>query len=284
MAKTSYLRTAIMLVAIMTAAILIVTMAYGTASAKEVSEDNSPPPNGDMPSSSAREALQAAAQIEATQDLDGEEVDEFGDPIDLIEVNANNCDVDSGDSITFEVVDGPDDGEFATVIDGVNANIEAFDDGDLITVEDIDDSSEPIEFFVEDNGNFFTDTLDGDDELIVDTSTIDCNSPALKVTDRKPADGKTGVRLSANVRATFSEEIEPSTLTQDSVVLINTKTGSAVAAEVSCDESCQTVTLNPLTKLAKKTKYKVVITTAVQDTEGDTLAKNETWSFTTGRS
>jgi hypothetical protein len=125
---------------------------------------------------SAREALQAVDQVEASQDLDGESVDEFGNPIDLIEIDVNNCDVDSGDSITFEVVDGPDDGDFVTVINGVNADIDISDDEDLITVEDIDDPTEPIQFFVEDNGNFTTSTLSGDNELEVDTSTIDCGN------------------------------------------------------------------------------------------------------------
>jgi hypothetical protein len=48
-------------------------------------------------------------------------------------------------------------------------------------------------------------------------------------------------------------------------MLINTKTGSLVEAEVSCDSPCKTATLNPCTKPAKKTQYEVIITTVVQD-------------------
>jgi hypothetical protein len=170
------------------------------------------------------------------------------------------------------------------VIDGVNARIDVSNDGDTIRVVDIDDPGDPILFLIDRNdGDSDTAPLDGDDELVVGSSTLNCNSTPLKVTNRNPADGKKGVRRTTNVSATFSEELDASTLTRDSAMLINNKTGSAVAAQVSCDEPCRTVTLDPLTKLAKKTRYKVVITTAVQDTEGDSLANNETWTFITKR-
>jgi hypothetical protein len=119
------------------------------------------------------------AQAEATQDLDGEPVDEFGNPIDELEIDVNNCDVDSGDSITFQVNGDPEvpPVEFATVINGVNAHIDVSNDGDTITVEDIDNPGDPIEFFVEhEDGTFDTQVLDEGDELEVDTSTINCGN------------------------------------------------------------------------------------------------------------
>jgi hypothetical protein len=126
---------------------------------------------------SAREALQAVAQAEASQDLDDEDVSDFEDPIELIEIdvsNLNNCDVDPGDSITFEVSGDPDEGVFATVIDSVNAEIDISNDGDTITVENIENPDDPIQFFVEDENE--NQELDGDDELVVDTSTINCDN------------------------------------------------------------------------------------------------------------
>jgi hypothetical protein len=127
---------------------------------------------------SAREALQAVAQVQASQDLDGETVDVFGTTdIESLQIDVNNCDVDPGDSITFDVSEDPEDVDFATVIDGVNANIDISSDGDLITVEDIDDPDNPIEFFVEyENDSLDAQTLDVDDELVVETSTIDCGN------------------------------------------------------------------------------------------------------------
>jgi hypothetical protein len=63
----------------------------------------------------------------------------------------------------------------------------------------------------------------------------------------------------------------------------STGTAGRVKAEVSCDSPCKKATLNPWTKLARKTKYKAIITTDVQDLVGHAMEKNETWTFTTGR-
>ena len=109
------------------------------------------------------------------------------------------------------------------------------------------------------------------------------DATAPKITGTKPADDETGTRRSANVTATFSEEMDPNTLTGNSVKLINTRTGSIVQAEVSCDDSCKAVTIDPDSRLARKTKYKAVVTTEAQDLVGQAMEENETWTFTTGR-
>jgi Bacterial Ig-like domain len=77
--------------------------------------------------------------------------------------------------------------------------------------------------------------------------------------------------------------MDPDTLTDSSVFLINTRTGGAVKAEVSCDSPCKTVTLNPWTRLAKKRTYKVIITTDVKDLVGHAMEQNYTRTFKTGR-
>jgi hypothetical protein len=134
--------------------------------------------------SSTRQAAQAALQAQVTDDLDGEEADESGgSEIESIDLDVDNCDVDTGDSMTFAVVSGPDSGDgddkvaSATVIDGINANIFTSNNGDTITVEEIGDSNGPIQFFIErNNGNLVTKTLSIKDELEVDTSTINCGN------------------------------------------------------------------------------------------------------------
>jgi hypothetical protein len=124
----------------------------------------------------AVEALQATLQAQATQDLDGEAVDESGNPINLleIEIDEDDCNIDPGDSITFQVNDVGV--VSATVIDGTNADISF--EGGTITVEDVDDPDAPIDFFVElDNGDLDVRRLDANDvELTIDTSTIDCGN------------------------------------------------------------------------------------------------------------
>jgi hypothetical protein len=52
---------------------------------------------------------------------------------------------------------------------------------------------------------------------------------------------------------------------------------------VSCDNPCNTVTIDPYSKLARETKYKAIITTEAKDLAGNTLTRNYSWTFTTGR-
>jgi Tol biopolymer transport system component len=104
-----------------------------------------------------------------------------------------------------------------------------------------------------------------------------------EVTGVKPGDDKTRVKRRTNVTATFSEEMRSDTLTDSTVLLINTKTGAEISAKVSCDSPCEKVMLDPWVKLASKTKYKAIITTEATDLAGNPIAKNYTWTFTTGR-
>jgi len=84
--------------------------------------------------------------------------------------------------------------------------------------------------------------------------------------------------------------MDPNTLNDATVKLINTKTGSEVEVDVRCDgdgERCRTVTLTPVKPLAGYTKYKAVITAGVRNLAGNSLNRNGdwtfTWTFTTGR-
>jgi hypothetical protein len=112
--------------------------------------------------------------------------------------------------------------------------------------------------------------------------TFEVDATAPTVASVKPADGKTKVLRGADMTATFSEEMKPDTLTESTVLLINTKTGGAIAAKVSCDDPCKTVAINPWTRMAKNTRYKVIITTSASDLIGHSMVKKKTWTFTTG--
>ena len=111
--------------------------------------------------------------------------------------------------------------------------------------------------------------------------TSDTTPPT--VGSHSPASGATRVRIASNVTATFSEEMDPATLTDATVTLTDTRTGSTVPSAVRCDSPCRTVTLDPSASLAKKTRYEVRITTGAEDKVGNALAADATWSFTTGR-
>jgi len=92
-----------------------------------------------------------------------------------------------------------------------------------------------------------------------------------------PANGATAVALDANVTATFSEAMDPLTVTNVSVSL---RAGSAVAGSVTSPLTT-TATFNPTALLAPSTVYTATITTTVKDVAGNAMAAVKTWTFTT---
>lgn len=98
------------------------------------------------------------------------------------------------------------------------------------------------------------------------------------VTATTPVDGATGVTLGGNIAVTFSEPMDPATLTASSLIL---KQGaSAIAGSV--DYSGFTAHFRPSQALDPDTLYTVTLSPGASDTAGNALAEAYTWSFTTG--
>jgi hypothetical protein len=99
-----------------------------------------------------------------------------------------------------------------------------------------------------------------------------------------PVNGATGVSVAATPAATFSEPMNPATITTSTVVLRNSS-NSVVPSTVSYDANTKVVTLDPTQALAASTTFTVTITggsSGVKDLAGNALASNFVWSFTTG--
>src|ERR671921_2680678 len=114
------------------------------------------------------------------------------------------------------------------------------------------------------------------------SSELDTTPPTISSV--APADGQTEVAPEANVEATFSEAIDPSTLTNTTFTLSKPYGGTPVAATVSYDPSTKKATLNPDAPLDSKATYTATIkggTDGVKDSSGNPLASDELWSFTT---
>ncbi|WP_457973269.1 Ig-like domain-containing protein [Arthrobacter sp. D1-17] len=113
------------------------------------------------------------------------------------------------------------------------------------------------------------------------------DTTAPTVTGTSPADGATGVAVSANVTGTFSEAMDTSTITPATFTLRTgtaTGTGTAVSAAVTYDSTNRVATLNPNAELAAGTVYTATIkggSTGVKDAAGNALAADRTWTFTT---
>ena len=107
------------------------------------------------------------------------------------------------------------------------------------------------------------------------TSAPDTTAPT--VTSQGPAPGATGVAIASPVTATFSEQVQASTI---SFVLKNGST--TVPATLSYDSTFQTVTLTPSASLVSGTIYTATLSGA-KDLSGNTMS-TVSWSFTTSSS
>jgi len=98
-----------------------------------------------------------------------------------------------------------------------------------------------------------------------------------------PSSGKRDVPLNTNIVIVFSEPIDPATLTSSSVQLFLGM--SAVAGSVTTLEgSATSAVFTPAAPLAPNTDYRLEVTQAVRDRDGDPLAAPVTIEFTTGTS
>jgi len=109
------------------------------------------------------------------------------------------------------------------------------------------------------------------------TTSAAPDSTAPTVLSTVPADLATGVLVGANVTATFSEAMDPLTITTTTFTLaqgVTPVTGTVTYAGT-------TATFNPGSSLAGSTVYTATITTGAQDLAGNALAAAEVWTFTT---
>jgi hypothetical protein len=93
--------------------------------------------------------------------------------------------------------------------------------------------------------------------------------------------GVTGVPTNQAVSATFSEAMNPLTLTSATFTLTGPGT-TAVAGLVTYASVGNTVTFTPSANLAATTVYTATVTTGAQDLSGNALASNYVFTFTTG--
>ena len=107
-------------------------------------------------------------------------------------------------------------------------------------------------------------------------TTTDTVAPT--VTTTTPLNAASGVGISSNIQANFSEVMDANTLTTASFSLM--KGSTAVSGVV--DYVGTTATFNPNIDLAASSVYTATVTTSATDLAGNALASNKVWSFTTG--
>jgi hypothetical protein len=96
-----------------------------------------------------------------------------------------------------------------------------------------------------------------------------------------PLNGATGVSRTTAIKGTFSQSMDPVTLTAANVTIVP-PSGVPIAATVSYTTNSRLMTINPATALLASTKYTVQIGAAVKTLAGMKFAAPPVWSFTTG--
>ena len=95
-----------------------------------------------------------------------------------------------------------------------------------------------------------------------------------------PANAATGVAINQKIGATFSEAMDPLTISTATFTL---KQGTTpVAGTVTYAAVGTTATFTPASGLAPLTTFTATITTGAKDLAGNPLLNNFAWSFTTG--
>jgi hypothetical protein len=114
-------------------------------------------------------------------------------------------------------------------------------------------------------------------EWIFTTGAAQDNTPPT-VSSTVPADSATAVSVDVNIRAIFSEAMDPETIS-DATMLLN-EGQNQIDGEVTY--AGVTATFNPSEPLTDATEYTVTITTDVTDSSGNAMEDEYEWIFTTG--
>jgi Bacterial Ig-like domain len=119
----------------------------------------------------------------------------------------------------------------------------------------------------------------------------DATAPTVKST--VPDKDAQGVDRTTDVKATFSEDMDASSINGTTFKLFKKGSTTKIAATVGYDPKTRTATLNPFgsttTRLARGTTYKAVVTTGATDMAGNSFDENptldglqqKTWFITT---
>jgi hypothetical protein len=106
----------------------------------------------------------------------------------------------------------------------------------------------------------------------------DTISPTVKSTN--PASSATNVSVSSPVTITFSEAMDPATITNANLKVVDALL-SSVSGTVAYDSASNTATFTPSSSLTFTALYTASVSTGVQDVAGNALASAYTWTFTT---
>ena len=89
------------------------------------------------------------------------------------------------------------------------------------------------------------------------------------------------IALNTNVRASFSPAIDPASITDNAIIVIDAQTGETVSGKATGDSTGITWTLTAGGRLKNDHRYSVTIASTIRGTNGSSLGRTVTYSFTT---
>ena len=113
------------------------------------------------------------------------------------------------------------------------------------------------------------------------TGSTTCLNGPPTVISVTPPNGANGICPNTVVVATFSEAMDPTTISMTTFTLTLGTPPVAVAGAVTYDVPSHVATFTPTNPLTVSTIYTATITTGAKDLFGNPLASNHVWSFTT---
>lgn len=111
------------------------------------------------------------------------------------------------------------------------------------------------------------------------TTSAAADNTAPTVTNTVNANGATGVAVNTKVGATFSEAMDPATITSTSFTLKQTLNSAAVTGTTSY--SGVNAVFAPASALKANTQYTATVTTAAKDIAGNPMTAEKVWIWTT---
>ncbi len=109
--------------------------------------------------------------------------------------------------------------------------------------------------------------------------TPDNTAPTVNSTN--PVNASTDVAINTKIAASFSEEMDPLTITT-ATFQVTGPGSTSVAGAVDMDSTNRVAIFTPATNLASNTLFTATITTGVEDPAGNALASDYESNFTTG--
>jgi len=114
------------------------------------------------------------------------------------------------------------------------------------------------------------------------TTGIDANAGAPRVTSTNPASAAMNVPVNQKIAATFSEPMDPATISASGTFTVaETISATVVPGAIVYDAASNTAIFSPASTLSGNTEFTATITTGAVDLTGIAMDANFVWSFTT---